>query len=53
MKNKFFNAQHSPIGAFASLPWAIKGLRADWDLSLGARRSECIYRIGIGKWGLL
>lgn len=46
MKNIFFNAQHSPIGAFASFTLGYKGAKGGLGLELGKPADQNVY-IGV------
>jgi hypothetical protein len=43
MKNIFFNAQHSPIGAFASFTLGYKGAKGGLGLELGGPADQNVY----------
>jgi hypothetical protein len=43
MKNIFFNAQHSPIGAFSSFTLGFKGAKGGMSLELGKPADQNIY----------
>lgn len=49
-KNKFFNAHHSPVGAFASFTLGYPGKSGGFDLELGSPPNQNIY-IGLQEEG--
>lgn len=49
-KNKFFNAHHSPMGAFASFTLGYRGKSGGFDLELGSPPNQNIY-IGLQEDG--
>ena len=46
-KSIFYNAHHSPIGAFASFTLGYKGAKGGLGLELGKPADQNIYRITI------